>query len=49
VLADKAFAGGSIRRLIEERGAFPSIPPKANRPWKAASPGCFTEAETPSN
>lgn len=31
VLGDKAYEGDAIRRLIEEQGAVPNIPPKANR------------------
>ena len=38
VLADKAYDADAIRRLIEERGAVPNIPFKANRRWK----GCFS-------
>ncbi len=38
LLADKAYDGDAIRRLIETRGAVPNIPFKANRRWK----GCFS-------
>jgi transposase len=34
VLADKAYDTDAIRRQIEEAGAIPNIPPKANRTWK---------------
>lgn len=39
VLADKAYDGDAIRRLIEEQGAVPNIPPKINRRWKS----CFSK------
>ena len=39
VLADKAYDGDAIRALIEEQGAVPNIPPKANRKWK----NCFSK------
>lgn len=39
VLADKAYDGDAIRALIEEQGAVPNIPPKANRKWKS----CFSK------
>jgi transposase len=39
VLADKAYDGDAIRRLIEEQGAVPNIPSKANRRWKS----CFSK------
>jgi len=38
VLADKAYDTDAIRRQIEEAGAVPNIPPKANRTWKS----CFS-------
>lgn len=39
VLGDKAYDGDAIRRSIEEQGAVPNIPPKANRRWKS----CFSK------
>ena len=39
VLADKAYDGDAIRRLIEDQGAVPNIPSKANRRWKS----CFSK------
>ena len=39
MLADKAYDGDAIRRLIEEQGAVPNIPSKANRRWKS----CFSK------
>jgi transposase len=36
--ADKGYDANAIRRQIEERGATPNIPPKANRKWK----NCFS-------
>ena len=38
ILADRAYDAGWIRRQIEEQGATPNIPSKANRKWKA----CFS-------
>lgn len=35
----QAYDGDTIRRLIEEQGAVPNIPPKANRRWKS----CFSK------
>jgi transposase len=32
--ADKSDDANAIRRQLEERGAMPNIPPKANRKWK---------------
>ena len=32
--ADKGYDANAIRRQVEERGASPNIPPKANRKWK---------------
>lgn len=34
MLADKAYDADRIRKLIQERGATPNIPPKSNRRWK---------------
>ena len=39
MLDDKAYDGGAIRRLIEDQGAVPNIPSKANRRWKS----CFSK------
>ena len=36
--ADKGYDANAIRRQVEERGATPNIPPKANRNWK----NCFS-------
>ena len=36
--ADKGYDANTIRRHVEERGAMPNIPPKANRKWK----NCFS-------
>ena len=36
--ADKGYDANAIRRQVEERGAMPNIPPKANRRWK----NCFS-------
>jgi transposase len=36
--ADKGYDANAIRRQVEERGAIPNIPPKANRKWK----NCFS-------
>ena len=36
--ADKGYDANAIRRQVEERGATPNIPPKANRKWKC----CFS-------
>jgi transposase len=36
--ADKGYDANAIRRQVEERGAIPNIPPKANRNWK----NCFS-------
>lgn len=38
ILADKAYDADWIRRQIEDQGATPNIPSKANRKWKA----CFS-------
>jgi len=35
---DKGYDTNAIRRQVEERGAMPNIPPKANRRWK----NCFS-------
>ena len=35
---DKGYDSDAIRRQVEERGAMPNIPPKANRCWK----NCFS-------
>jgi len=35
---DKGYDANAIRRQVEERGAAPNIPPKANRNWK----NCFS-------
>ncbi|MEJ0094006.1 MAG: IS5 family transposase [Methylocella sp.] len=35
---DKGYDANAIRRQVEERGAMPNIPPKANRRWK----NCFS-------
>lgn len=35
---DKGYDANAIRRQVEERGAMPNIPPKANRRWKS----CFS-------
>ena len=32
--ADKGYDANAIRRQVEDRGAMPNIPPKANRNWK---------------
>jgi len=36
--ADKGYDSDAIRRQVENRGAMPNIPPKANRRWK----NCFS-------
>jgi transposase len=36
--ADKGYDANAIRRQVEDRGAMPNIPPKANRKWK----NCFS-------
>ena len=36
--ADKGYNSNAIRTQIEQRGAIPNIPPKANRKWK----NCFS-------
>ena len=36
--ADKGYDANAIPRQVEERGAIPNIPPKANRKWK----NCFS-------
>jgi transposase len=36
--ADKGYDSDAIRRQVEESGAMPNIPPKANRRWK----NCFS-------
>lgn len=42
----KGYDSDAIGRQVEERGAMPKIPPKANRKWK----NCFSiETGTPSN
>ena len=38
--ADKGYDKNAIRRQVEEAGAMPNIPPKANRVWK----NCFSPA-----
>lgn len=38
--ADKGYDADAIRRKVEERGAMPNIPPKANRKRK----NCFSPA-----
>jgi transposase len=38
ILADKAYDADWIRHQIEDQGATPNIPSKANRKWKA----CFS-------
>ena len=35
---DKGYDSNAIRRQVEQRGAMPNIPPKANRRWK----NCFS-------
>jgi len=35
---DKGYDSNAIRRQIEDKGAMPNIPPKANRRWK----NCFS-------
>lgn len=35
---DKGYDSNAIRRQVEEKGAMPNIPPKANRRWK----NCFS-------
>jgi transposase len=35
---DKGYDSNAIRRQIEDGGAMPNIPPKANRKWK----NCFS-------
>jgi len=35
---DKGYDSDAIRRLVENVGAMPNIPPKANRKWK----NCFS-------
>ena len=35
---DKGYDSNAIRRQVEETGAMPNIPPKANRKWK----NCFS-------
>jgi transposase len=47
--ADKGYDVNAIRRQVEDRGATPNIPPKANRNGKTASRQSFTETATPSN
>jgi transposase len=39
VLGDKAYDAGNIRDLIEDQGAVPNIPAKANRKWQP----CFSK------
>jgi transposase len=36
--ADKGYDSDAIRRQVEDKGAMPNIPPKANRRWK----NCFS-------
>jgi transposase len=36
--ADKGYDSDAIRRKVEDKGAMPNIPPKANRRWK----NCFS-------
>ena len=36
--ANKGYDANAIRRQVEQRGAMPNIPPKANRKWK----NCFS-------
>lgn len=38
VHADKGYDSNAVRRRIEDKGAAPNIPPKANRRWKC----CFS-------
>jgi transposase len=38
VHGDKGYDANAIRRQVEDRGAAPNIPPKANRKWK----NCFS-------
>ena len=38
VHGDKGYDSNAIRHQVEERGALPNIPPKANRRWK----NCFS-------
>ena len=40
VHADRAYDSNRIRGLIEDQGAVPNIPPKANRRWKS----CFSRS-----
>lgn len=40
VHADRAYDTNRIRDLIEQQGAVPNIPPKANRRWKS----CFSRS-----
>ena len=40
VHADRAYDSNRIRDLIEQQGAVPNIPPKANRIWKS----CFSRS-----
>lgn len=35
---DKGYDSNAVRRKIEDKGAAPNIPPKANRVWK----NCFS-------
>ena len=35
---DKGYDSNAIRRQVENKGAMPNIPPKANRHWK----NCFS-------
>ena len=34
---DKGYDSNAVRRQVEDKGALPNIPPKANRRWK----NCF--------
>jgi hypothetical protein len=38
VHGDKGYDSNAIRRQVEQSGAMPNIPPKANRNWK----NCFS-------
>jgi transposase len=39
VLTDTAYDADRIRKLIQNQGATPNIPPKSNRKWKP----CFSK------
>ena len=47
--ADKGYDANAIRRQVEERGATPNIPPKANRNWKNCFSPSSTATATPSS